>query len=255
MRPKVDLALLPTIEKEAIAEGNVFREIADVDAVCHVVRAFKNESIYHVSGSVDPQRDVDSVNSELVLNDMIFIEKRLERIAKDIKKMQDKKLQQEKVLLEKLKVQLEKELPLRLLELIPEEKKLILSYPFITLKEMIVVLNISDADLQNEQAVQELKKNYAPLRVEVMQVSAEVEAEIAGLETEDEKKEFLQALGIPEPLSTFSTRMCLKRSGSCRFLPWVKMRCGSGLYIPALQRLRLQELYTLTCKRVLSGLR
>jgi hypothetical protein len=217
VRPKVDLALLPTIEKEAIAEGNVFREIADVDAVCHVVRAFKNESIYLVSGSVDPQRDVDSVNSELVLNDMIFIEKRLERIAKDIKKMQDKKLQQEKVLLEKLKVQLEKELPLRLLELIPEEKKLILSYPFITLKEMIVVLNISDADVQNEQAVQELKKNYAPLRVEVMQVSAEVEAEIAGLETEDEKKEFLQALGIPEPALDVFTRMCLKALGLMSF--------------------------------------
>jgi len=217
VRPKVDLALLPTMEKEAIAEGNVFREIADVDAVCHVVRAFKNESIYHVSGSVDPQRDIDSVNSELVLNDMIFIEKRLERIAKDIKKMQDKKLQQEKVLLEKLKVQLEKELPLRLLELIPEEKKLILSYPFITLKEMIVVLNISDADLQNEQAVQELKKNYAPLRVEVMQVSAEVEAEIAGLETEDEKKEFLQALDIAEPALDVFTRMCLKALGLMSF--------------------------------------
>jgi hypothetical protein len=60
VRPKIDLALIPTIEKEAIVEGTVFKDIADMDAVCHVVRAFKNDSTYHVDGSIDPRRDIDT---------------------------------------------------------------------------------------------------------------------------------------------------------------------------------------------------
>ncbi len=216
-RAKVDLALLPTIEKEAIAEGNVFREIADVDAVCHVVRTFKDDAVYHVSGSVDAQRDIDSVNSELVLNDLIFIEKRLEKISKDIKKVQDKRLHEEKVLLEKLKVPLEKELPLRLLEISSEEQKIIGSYPFITLKELLVVLNISDADVQNEQLVRDLQKIFDPLKMDIMQISANVEAEIADLENEEEKGEFLQALGIKEPALDMFTRRCIKALGLLSF--------------------------------------
>lgn len=217
VRPKVDLSLLPAIEKEAIVEGNIFKDIADVDAVCHVVRAFEDDSIYHVSGSIDPRRDIDSVNAELILNDMIFVEKRLERIEKDIKKVQDKRLHQEKALLEKLKPQLEQELPLRLLELLEEENKIIASYPFITLKEMVVVLNISDAGVQDEQLLRELQAAYAPLRIDLIQVAIQVEAEIAGLETEAEKQEFLQALGIKEPALDMLTRRCITALGLMSF--------------------------------------
>lgn len=217
VRPKVDLSLLPAIEKEAIVEGNIFKDIADVDAVCHVVRAFEDDSIYHVSGSIDPRRDIDSVNAELILNDMIFVEKRLERIEKDIKKVQDKRLHQEKALLEKLKPQLEQELPLRLLELSEEENKIIASYPFITLKEMVVVLNISDAGVQDEQLLRELQAAYAPLRIDLIQVAIQVEAEIAGLETEAEKQEFLQALGIKEPALDMLTRRCITALGLMSF--------------------------------------
>mgnify|MGYP005833538871 CR=1 FL=1 len=217
VRPKIDIALIPTIEKEAIVEGTVFKDIADMDAVCHVVRAFKNEAIYHVSGSIDPKRDIETVNGELILNDLIFIEKRLERIAKDIKKVQDKRLAREQVLLEKLKTQLEQELPLRLMTLTEEEKKLIGSYPFITLKQMLVVLNVSDTDVQKDDLEQNLLLLYQPLKIDVMQISAAVEADIAGLETEEEKKEFLQALGIKEAALDVFTRRCLQVLGLISF--------------------------------------
>ena len=182
-----------------------------------MVRAFQDDSIYHVSGAVDPRRDIESVNAELILNDMIFVEKRLERIEKDIKKVQDKRLQQEKSLLEKLKPQLEQELPLRLLELSAEEKKIIASYPFITLKQMIAVLNIVEAAVQDETLLQELQKSYAPLKIDLVQVAMQVEAEIAGLETEQEKNEFLQALGIKEPALNLFTRQCIKALGLISF--------------------------------------
>ncbi len=217
VRPKIDIALIPTVEKEAIVEGTVFKDIADMDAVCHVVRAFTNEAIYHVSGSVDPQRDIDTVNAELILHDLIFIEKRLERIAKDIKKVQDQRLAQEQLLLEKLKTQLEQEFPLRCMPLSAEEKKLISSYPFITLKEMLVVLNVSDTDVQKTDLEQNLRVLYQPLRIDVMQISAAVEADIAELETEIEKQEFLQALGIKEPALDVFTRRCLQVLGLISF--------------------------------------
>lgn len=72
---RIDIEMLPKLEKDVIAKGEIFQDIKDLDAVCHVVRVFQDESIYHIEGSVDPQRDIDSVNSELIIRDLIFIEK------------------------------------------------------------------------------------------------------------------------------------------------------------------------------------
>ena len=83
---RVDLVLLPKIEQETIAKGEIFRDIADVDAICHVVRVFEDEAIYHVDGSVDALRDMDMVNAELLMHDQIFVEKRIERLEKAVKR-------------------------------------------------------------------------------------------------------------------------------------------------------------------------
>lgn len=209
VRARIDIELLPKIEKDAIAKGDIFKDIAETDALCHVVRVFKDDSVYHISGSVDAGRDIDSVNSELILHDLIFIDKRLERVELNIKKIKDETSMKERDLLLRMKAHLDKEVPLRLMDIKPEEKKMIASYPFVTLKEMILVLNVSEDDLKNTELLEGLKRRYQPLKIEIMLVSAKVESEIAGLETEKEKQEFLAALGIEEPAINILTRLCI----------------------------------------------
>ncbi len=201
VRARIEIELLPKIEKDAISKGEIFEDIAEVDALCHVVRAFHDDSIYHASGSVDPKRDIDAINSELILHDLIFIEKRFERLDKKVKQTKEEASIKEKGLLAKLKAHLDKELPLRKLELNTDEKKLLASYPFLTRKEMIIVLNVSENQLKSKPLVE---------GENIMQVSAKVEAEIAALESEEEKKAFLADLGITEPAINILTRLYLK---------------------------------------------
>jgi GTP-binding protein YchF len=201
VRARIELELLPKIEKDAISKGDIFEDIAEVDALCHVVRAFKDDSIYHVSGSVDPKRDIDAISSELLLHDLIFIEKRFERLDKKIKQTKEEASIKERELLAKLKAHLDKELPLRTLEISADDNKMLTSYPFLTRKEMIVALNVSEDQLKNKPPVE---------GDNIMQVSAKVEAEIAALDSEEERREFLTDLGITEPAMNILTRLCLK---------------------------------------------
>ncbi len=209
-RARIDIELLPKLEKDTIAEGSIFADINELDAICHVVRVFKDDSVYHIEGTVNPKRDIEFVNSELILHDLIFIEKRLERLDRNIKQTKEEAAVKEKEVLVKLKTHLEQQLPLSLLGLTAKEKKVISSYPFVTGKTMIVVLNISEDDLKNATLVEQFKNDYRALGIDLMQVSAKVESEIAQLEGEEERKEFLKELGINEPAIDVLTRLCLK---------------------------------------------
>lgn len=210
VRARIDIEILPKLEKEAMAKGDVFADIADADAICHIVRAFKNDAVYHVSGSVDAKRDIDAVNSELILNDLMFTEKRLERIEQNLKRANDNAAVKEKELLLKIKSHLDKEMPLRLLTFDKDEKKVIASYPFITLKEIILVINVSEDDIKNTEFIERIKTGYQPLKANVMIVSAKLESEIALLESDKEKQEYLKALGITESAIDALTRLCMK---------------------------------------------
>jgi hypothetical protein len=201
VRARIELELLPKIEKDAISKGDIFGDIAEVDALCHVVRAFKDDSIYHTSGSVDPKRDIDAINSELLLHDLIFIEKRFERLDKKVKQTKEEASIKERDVLAKLKEHLENGLPLRTLDISADDDKLLTSYPFLTRKEMIIALNVSEDQLKNKPPVESDN---------IMQVSAKVEAEIAALDSEEERKAFLTDLGITEPAMNILTRLCLK---------------------------------------------
>ena len=201
VRARIELELLPKIEKDAISKGDIFGDIAEVDALCHVVRAFKDDSIYHASGSVDPKRDIDAINSELLLHDLIFIEKRFERLDKKVKQTKEEASIKERDLLAELKAHLEKELPLRTLEISANDNKILTSYPFLTRKEMIIALNVSDDQLKNKPSIE---------GDNIMQVSAKVEAEIAALDSIEERKAFLDDLGITEPAMNILTRLCLR---------------------------------------------
>ena len=198
---RIEIELLPKIEKDSISQGGIFEDIAEVDALCHVVRAFHEDSVYHASGSVDPKRDIDAINSELILHDLIFIEKRFERLDKKVKQTKEEASMKEREILAKLKAHLEKEQPLRTLGLTADEKKLLASYPLLTRKDIIIVLNVGEAQLKDKPPVE------GP---NVMQVSAKVEAEIAALDSEEEKKAFLVDLGITEPAINILTGLLLK---------------------------------------------
>jgi GTP-binding protein YchF len=217
VRAKIDFVLVPTLEKESIAQGDIFNDIVNTDAICHVVRAFDDASVYHAFGSVDPERDITMVNSELLLHDLLFVEKRLERLAAQLKKAKDERLHREQEVLQKMKAHLEVERPLRLLPLSPDEEALLRSYPFITRKEMILILNVNDNAVRSEELVSPCSALCASEKIEVMQVSAKLEAEIAALESPAEREEFLKELGIKEPALAQLTRLCLKALGLISF--------------------------------------
>jgi len=210
VRSRIDIDLIPKLEKDSIAKGDIFKDINDLDAICHVVRVFNNDSVYHVDGSVDAKRDIDFVNAELLLHDLIFIEKRMERLDKTIKQTKEELAVKEREILEKLKGHLDGNLPLRTLKLAPEEKKIISSYPFISLKEMFIVLNVSEDALGDTKICRELRDGLKGFNIDVMQVSAKVEEEIMALESEAERKEFMQSLGITASAIDVMTQLCLR---------------------------------------------
>ena len=210
VRARIDLMLLPKMEAETISKGEIFRDIADMDAICHVVRAFEDDAIYHAQGSVDAIRDFAMVNSELIMHDQIFVEKRIERLEAMIKKIKDEDQKKELVLMNRLKDFLEAEKPLRLIDLTDDEEKMIRSYPFITGKKLVIAVNVSVDDLENEALLSSFRQDCESQDMEVMLVSAKVESEIAMLDTQEEKDEFLEDLGIKETALESLTKLCLK---------------------------------------------
>lgn len=210
VRARIDVELLPKLEKDSISKGDIFKDINELDAICHVVRAFKDDAVYHVDGSVDPKRDVDFVNAELLLHDMIFIEKRIERLDKTIKQTKEESAIKEMEVLSKLKAHLDNGMPLRTIELSVEERKFLTSYPLITRKDMFVALNVSEDGLKDVSLSGQLKSELADSRIDVMQVSAKVEEEIMALESEAERKEFMQSVGIDESAVNMLSRLCIR---------------------------------------------
>jgi len=215
-RARVDVLLPRKIEEQSISKGDIFRDLAEVDVFCHVVRGFEDDSVYHMWGSVDPARDIDYVNGEFVLHDQIFVEKRLERIAKDLGKFKSEALSKEKELLERLRGDLEAERPLRLVEVSPNEQKTLRNYPLLTAREMLVVLNVSDPN-SGDARVRELSAKYAGAKIECVQVAAEMEAEISALESEEERLEFMTEMGLTDTALHLLTRRCIDALGLISF--------------------------------------
>lgn len=216
-RARVDLVLLPKIEQETIVKGDIFKDIVDVDAICHVVRAFADEAIYHAAGSVDPLRDAEMVNGELLMHDQIFVEKRIERLETQLKKIKDVDQQKELDLMNRMLSHLEQERPLRLLDLTEDEDLLIRSYPFITKKELLLVFNVAEDNLGDDGLLEQYRDQCETNKIAAMTVSAQVESEIALLDSEEEKTEFLQDLGIEEPAVVKLSRLCIEALGLVSF--------------------------------------
>jgi GTP-binding protein YchF len=216
-RARLEVLLLPKIEERAVSEGDIFRDLAEVEAFCHVVRVFENESVYHVSGSVDPVRDIDLVNTEFILHDLLFIEKRIERIDRDLQKMKDERAAKEKEVLLKLRAPLEDETPLRVVTIPPEDEKILRSYPLLSRRAMVVVLNVSDSDVTDNQRVVEINEHYKESNIIAIQLAVRTEAEIAALESPDERAEFMRELGIEDTALHALTEKCIEALGLVSF--------------------------------------
>lgn len=180
--------------------GNQFlSNIREVDAIVHVVRCFENENVIHVDGKVDPVRDIENINLELVFSDLEQIDKRLARLEKQAKA--DKSLKPELELLLKVKKVLEEGEPARSLELSDEEEKIIKNFALLTLKPVIYVANVSEEDAHNNgqdnEMVKKVKEMAEKSNDETVVISCEIESEISEL-SEDEKQLFLKDLGLDE---------------------------------------------------------
>ena len=213
VKARINLSLLPGFET-GNAEKSIFKDIDDADAICHVVRAFNDDSVYHVSGSVNPLRDIESINSELLLYDLIFIEKRMERIIKDSKIRFEKRLQEEEKLLTRFRRHLESDKPLRTASISDEEAKLISGYPFLTKKPLLIALNVNDA---SETGTETLAKICEELMMDIISIPVKTEWEISQLENAEEQRAFMDDAGIAESALSMLSSHVIKVLGLISF--------------------------------------
>ena len=195
----VDIAGLVKGASKGEGLGNKFlSHIREVDAICEVVRCFENPNVVHVDGSIDPIRDIETINLELIFADIETVDKRLERARKSLKA--DKKFQVEIDLLEKIKTTLEEGKSARTLNLNEEEQEMIKDSFLLTLKPILYIANVSEEQLENANNDENVKKveEYASNeKALVIPLCVKIEEELASLEKEDQK-EMLEAIGLEE---------------------------------------------------------
>ena len=189
------------IGQEALKESAYIGHLRNVDALAHVVRAFEDQSIPH-AGPIDPLRDIKNVEFDLLVSDLGQIEKRLERVEKDLKKMRSADLEKEFDLLTRAKAHLETERPLRELEMTPEDKKRFRGFMFLSEKPMLYVLNISESselgkELESVVVKYQLGEVASRPNAAAAAICGKVEAELAEMSDED-AAEFLSSYGLTE---------------------------------------------------------
>lgn len=181
--------------------GNKFlSHIREVAAIVHVVRCFDDGNVVHVEGSVDPIRDIETINLELIFSDLEVLERRMEKTVK-LARSGDKTAKYEYAIMERVKEQLEANKPVRTLEATDDENEFIKSLFLITSKPVLYACNISEDDITNgnleNDYVKKVQEYAAAEKSEVMIVSAKIEEELSGLD-DDEKVEMLEAYGLEE---------------------------------------------------------
>ena len=185
---------------ELARSGSQAAALRDMDALAHVVRAFEDDALPAEGGSVDPRRDIENVELELILSDLASVEKRLDRLEKDIKKQKNPNLEKEYHILARCKQALEKQSPLRELVLAPDEEKVIRGFTFLTSKPMLYVLNLGEKDAAQAGAAEDFAAQAGLKqrpKTEVTAVCGKVEAELAAL-SDVEAAEFLASYGLIE---------------------------------------------------------
>jgi ribosome-binding ATPase len=203
--PKITYATVeyvdaPAISKETLRDPAYLASLRVADAFAHVLRVFKDETVPHEHGSVDPARDFDDVETELILSDLVVVEKRLDRVDRDRKKTRNPELDSEYALLIRCKEALEANTPLRNLEFTGEDEKRIRGFQFLSQKPMLLVLNLGEEDAGRLHEVEEKYRTGAlagKANTAVTAVCGKIEAELAELPAAD-ALEYLSSYGLSE---------------------------------------------------------
>lgn len=197
----VDIAGLVKGASRGEGLGNKFlANIRETDAIVHVLRCFENDDITHVEGTIDPLRDAEIINTELMLADLESLEKRQTSLAKKARGSGDTDLLTQVRLVDEALKLLAAGKPARFLEVAPEEKDAFRQLQLLSGKPVLYVCNVNEADAlagndHTKRVMEFARKEHS----EVVLISADIEAEVVQLESEDEKREFLASLGLEEP--------------------------------------------------------
>ena len=214
---QIEFSLLPDLEKQAERNTRIWRVLEKVDVICHLVRAFPEDTVFHVAGSVDPRRDITALNEELRLNDLLFIEKRIECLEKERGRNGDaRRSTQEKELLIRMKDHLEAGRFLNTFPFTDEEQKLVSGYIFLTRKPMILILNVGEEQINNAGLIDQLAADFAGQAFQWIAVSAKIEEELFHLD-EEERQAFLEELNIVQPALDRLTLVCFNTLGLISF--------------------------------------
>ena len=195
----VDIAGLVKGASKGEGLGNKFlSHIRETDAICEVVRCFNDGNIVHVDGSIDPVRDIETINLELIFADIETVNKRLDKARKNLKA--SKSYQEEVDLLERIKENLENGISARALSFNEDEEKLVKDMFLLTTKPILYIANISEEQIENaenDEMVLKVKEYASKENAEVIPLCVKIEEELSGLDDID-KKEMLEALGLEE---------------------------------------------------------
>jgi ribosome-binding ATPase len=229
-----DLVDVVGVQKGEATRSVPLAEMRNVDAVAHVVRAFRDPEIVHGEGAVDPARDVATMEMEMILADLDVAQRRIERLRLNIKKMKNKDDELELPVMERCLEALEKEVPIRELDLRPEDVRRIRGFAFLSAKPLLVIVNMDEGEaarVGSAAADLGLADRAGRPKTAVCGLSAKVEEEIARLEPADARA-FLQDLGIAEPARDRVLHAAFSLLGLIQFLTAGEDECR-GWAIPA----------------------
>ena len=198
----VDFAGLPKgFGREQGVGGQLLNSLSASDAILQVVRAFEDANIPHIEGRIDPLKDIETLDMELVFSDLTIIEKRLRRLESALKMGKSSERDaaiKEQGLLNRIKASLDQGIPIRLQKLTPDESRAISNYQFLTAKPMLIVINIGEKQLPaREKVLGALKTAYSMPQVELICMCGKLERELAQLQ-EQEAEEFRKDIGLEE---------------------------------------------------------
>jgi hypothetical protein len=230
----VDFLDIQGLEKGE-AKGSLFlQELRNADAIAHVVRAFRDPEIVHSEGSIDPRRDIRTMETELILADLEVAERRIERLELAIRKAKNKEDELELPIMKRCHAALEQETPIRAIDLHEEEVRRIRGFAFLTAKPLLVIVNLDEADVATIGTFVEdlgLAESARRKHTALCAISAKVEEEIAGLDPEDARA-FLDDLGLKEPAKDRLIRAAFGLLGLIQFFTAGEDECR-GWPIPA----------------------
>ncbi|MBQ9950011.1 MAG: redox-regulated ATPase YchF [Clostridia bacterium] len=215
----VDIAGLVKGASRGEGLGNKFlSHIREVDAIVHVVRCFQSDDIIHVDGSVNPVRDMETINYELIFADMETMDRRIDRTKKSMKSG-EKKYKEELELQERIKAHLESGKPVRSMELSKDEKEAVEQLFLLTDKPVIYVANIAEDEIGTEtEALLKLREAANAEGATVLPLSAQIEEEIASLDEAEEREAFIEEMGLGESGLSKLIKKCYDLLGLISFL-------------------------------------